>query len=308
SGTNFTARKYGFLGDPALHAPIPKGRGVWEKGPLDSLLRGDPVAIRGHALNPDSSADTLSMGLVDVWIQGPPFVRTQLAPFDNTQTTYRIPGPTLYRGQVALDRGSFEARFVVPVDGRVIGPNARLRALLSQAGGSGVGWAVDSVRITAGVSSRVDATPPTIRLLYPSLSDSTVRPGGRVTFVLEDSSGIDLTRLDNAHTIFVIIDDRGSPIELTPQFAYDPASYTRGSVDLVVPALSDGPHMVAFHASDTFRNIAVQNFILDVANAPAAGGALVLDQVFNYPNPFPDETFLHARISQPARLKVQILT
>ena len=45
-----------------------------------------------------------------------------------------------------------------------------------------------------------------------------------------------------------------------------------------------------------------------MANAPAAGGALVLDQVFNYPNPFPRETFLHARVNQPARLKIQILT
>lgn len=308
SATNFTARKYGFLGDPALRPPIPKGRGAWEKGPLDSLLRGDPAVLRGHALMPDSSADTLSTGVVELWIQGPPTVRTQFAPFDGSRITYRVPGPTLYRGQVPLDRGSFEARFVVPVDGRLIGPNARLRALLSAAGGVGVGWAVDSVRISSGVSTRVDATPPMIRFLYPSLSDSTVRPGERVTFVVEDSSGIDLTRLDNAHTIFVIIDDRGTPIELTTQFSYDPGSYTRGGVDLVVPALSDGPHMVEFHASDNFRNIGVQTFILEVANAPAAGGALVLDQVFNYPNPFPRDTFLHARISQPARLKIQILT
>jgi len=34
----------------------------------------------------------------------------------------------------------------------------------------------------------------------------------------------------------------------------------------------------------------------------------VMDQVFNYPNPFPRETFLHARLNQAARIRVQILT
>jgi flagellar hook assembly protein FlgD len=30
--------------------------------------------------------------------------------------------------------------------------------------------------------------------------------------------------------------------------------------------------------------------------------------VFNYPNPFPRETYLHARLNQAAQLRIQILT
>jgi hypothetical protein len=308
SGSNLSVRKYGFLGDPALSPPLPRGRGAWEKGPLDSLLRGDAVVMRGHALMPDATLDTLSTGTAELLIQGPPFVRTQVNGITQARATYRIPGPTIYRGQVPLDRGSFEARFVVPADGRLSGPGGKLQALLSAAGGAGVGLAVDSVRIATGASTRTDGTPPTIRLFYPVGSDSTVRPGDRLTFEIEDSSGVDLTRLDNAHTIFVIIDDRGSPYELTGQFRYDLGSYTRGRVEFALPALGDGPHVLEVHASDNFRNIAVQSFVIDMVTTSSSTTALVLDQVFNYPNPFAQDTYLHARLNQPARLTIRILT
>lgn len=306
--TNFTVRKYNLLGDPGLLPPLPRGRGVWEKAPLDSLLRGEAVAISGHALLPDSSADTLSFGTVRVTVLGPPIVRTQTAPLDGETTTYRVPGPVLYRGDTNLSRGSFTARFVVPTDGRIVGSGGVLRGLLSSAGGQGVGLAVDSIRIASTASARVDATPPTIRLVYPAGTDSTLKPGQPLTIALADSSGIDLTRLDNAHTIFVVFDDKGAPIELTPQFAYNPGSYTQGTVALTLPQLGTGPHLLEVHASDTFRNIAVQTFVIDVAQGVPAGSGLILDQVFNYPNPFPRETYLHARLNQAARLEIQILT
>jgi len=306
--TNFTDRKYNLLGDPGLVPPLPRGRGVWEKAPLDSLLRGEAVAISGHALLPDSSADTLSFGTVRVTVLGPPIVRTQTAPLDGSVGTYRVPGPVLYRGDTNLSRGSFTARFVVPTDGRIVGSGAVLRGLLSSAGGQGVGLAVDSIRIASTASARIDVTPPSIRLVYPAGTDSTLKPGDHLTIALADSSGIDLTRLDNAHTIFVVFDDKGSPVELTSQFAYDAGSFTQGTVALTIPQLETGPHLLEVHASDTFRNIAVQTFVIDVARGVPGGSALILDQVFNYPNPFPRETYLHARLNQPAHLQIQILT
>jgi peptidase C25-like protein/flagellar hook capping protein FlgD len=311
SPSNDTVRKYGFLGDPALRPPLPRGAGVWEKQPLDSVLRGDVVVLRGHAvMGPaDSTRDSLSTGSVDLLLQGPPFIRTQVAPLNGDRQTYQIPGPTLFRGVVPLDRGAFQVTFVVPTDGRLVGRGAKLRALLSQAGGRGVGLAVDSLRIAVTSSPRVDAMPPTIQVRYPSGTDSLLHPGGRITIVLEDSSGIDLTRLDNAHSIFVIVDDRGTPYELTSGFAYDAGSYMRGTVDFTIPGgLADGPHRLEIHASDTFRNIGVVNVIVDVASEAASGAGLRLDQVFNYPNPFPRETYLHARLNQPAKLRIKILT
>ncbi|HET9250549.1 MAG TPA: C25 family cysteine peptidase, partial [Candidatus Eisenbacteria bacterium] len=307
--TEFSTRKYAFLGDPGLTPPVPRGRGVWEKGPLDSILRGEVAVLRGHALAAGSALpDTLSAGVADVMIQGPPIRRTQTAPANGLTADYFVPGYTLFRGPVPVDRGRFEVRFVVPTDARIAGPGGRLRALLSEAGGLGAGLAVDSIRIAAAAPTRVDVEPPTIRLRYPSAADSTLRPGDRLTIEIADSSGIDLTRIDNAHSIFILIDDRGTPHEITGQFVYEEGSYTRGSAEFVVPDLGDGPHRLEIHASDTFRNIAVQNFIVDVARSASSGSALVMDQVFNYPNPFPQETYLHARLNQPARLRVKILT
>ena len=308
---NSVTRKYVLLGDPGLEPPLPRGRGVWEKAPLDSILRGEVATLRGRALNSDGSIDTLTSGTALIQIQGKQFDRVQIG-LNNLSTlvpfTYHVPGPLIYRGEVSLDRGAFEARFVVPMDGRIGGGVGQLRALLSGAGGLGVGLAVDSIRIAQGAASRADQAPPAITLRYPAGSDSTVTPGTRLTIVLEDSSGIDLMRLDNAHTIFLILDDRGSPTEITKGFAYEPGSYTRGSVDYVVPALSEGLHTLEVHASDSYGNIAIRMFVLDVHSPAAAGDPVQLTQIFNYPNPFAGQTYFHARVNQAARIRVQVFT
>ena len=306
---NQIVRKYSFLGDPASRPPLPRGRAVWETTPGDSVLRGEVVSLRAHAVNRDGSVDTLSMGTADVEVLGPRSPRVQLAvpAGDEEVTTYFLPGATLYRGSVPLDHGSVDVKFVVPTDGRIIGRRGEARALFSAAGGLGVGLAGDSLRIVAALSPRVDQTPPDIDLLYAGV-DSLVKPGDALTIALEDSSGIDLTRLDDAHSIFVIVDDRGTPYDLTAGFRYEVGSYTRGSTAFTLPSLSTGAHRLEVHASDTYRNIGVRTFLIDVATPSASGSALTMDQVFNYPNPFPRETFLHARLNRAARIRVQILT
>jgi hypothetical protein len=299
------------LGDPGLAPPLPKGRGVWDKAPLDTVSRGDVAVLTGHALLPDSSADTFSNGAARIRILGKPFIRSQASTtsFGTPDTVrYRIPGPTLFRGDVPLASGTFTVRFVVPADPRVAGGTGQLRALLSAAGGRGVGLAVDSIRIGVAAPSRVDLEPPVITLLLPGGRDSTFQSGGRLTFAIQDSSGIDLMRLDNAHTIFVILDDRGSPQEITPGFAYDAGSYTRGTVPFTLPSLTDGFHTIEVHASDTFGNIAIRSFVIDVQSKAVAGDPMQLSQVFNYPNPFAGTTYIHARLNQPGAIRVRILT
>ncbi len=307
-GVNFSVRKYNFLGEPGVRLPLPRGRAVWEGAPLDSVLRGEQMLLRGHAVFDDGSPDTTANGTASLRVLGPPS-RRLLSGFQGGipgVAPYDLAGPVLYQGDVPLVRGSFEIRMTIPVDGRVSGPGARVEALVEEAGGHGVGLAVDSLRIGVGLSPRVDLLPPEISLV--ATPDTTFAPGDRVTIALEDSSGIDLTRFDNAHAIFVLFDDAGLPIDLTSGFRYERGSATRGTVELVLPALADGAHRLEVHASDTYRNIGVATFVIEVAARAAAGQPLDLSQVFNYPNPFADDTYLHVRLNQPARLKITILT
>ena len=119
---------------------------------------------------------------------------------------------------------------------------------------------------------------------------------------------MDLTRLDNAHTIFVIVDDRGTPSEVTPGFAYDVGSYTRGTVGFTLPSLAEGLHTIEIHASDPVGNIAVRTFVIDVHAQALPGDPMQLTQVFNYPNPFEGTTYIHARLNQAGAIRVQVLT
>jgi len=57
---------------------------------------------------------------------------------------------------------------------------------------------------------------------------------------------------------------RGTPAELTTGFSYDSGSYTRGTVAYTVPQVPEGLHTIEVHASDTFGNIAVKTFVIDV--------------------------------------------
>ena len=140
----------------------------------------------------------------------------------------------------------------MPTDGRIIG-TAQLRALLSAAGGRASASPPTRCASVPALPRRPDAAddPPP----RPGRRGLTVAPGSVLTFELEDSSGIDLTRLDDAHSIFVIVDDRGTPIDLTASFRYEPSSTTRGTATLTLPPLAGGAHMLEVHASDTFRNV-----------------------------------------------------
>jgi hypothetical protein len=166
--SEFSTRKYVFLGDPGIVPPMPRGRGVWDKAPLDSLLRGDLAVLRGHALAAsDTLPDTLATGLADVLIQGPPIRRSQASAFGSV-FDYFVPGYTLFRGQVPVERGSFEVRFVVPTDARIRGrggpsPRAPLRGWR---GGRRARRRLDSNRGRGSVASRrrVSVGPPPVSL------------------------------------------------------------------------------------------------------------------------------------------------
>jgi len=308
SAVSLSMRKYNFLGEPGVRPPLPRGRGVWDKAPLDSVLRGDLITLRGHAIEADGSPDTVAAGMARLRILGPPSrrIETGLKNANPATIPYDLPGPTIYQGEVPLTKGAFEIRFTVPVDARVSGAGGRLEALLEEAGGVGVGLAADSLRIASGLSPRIDVAPPTITLLAPP--DTTFAAGGRLTVAIEDSSGIDLTRFDNAHAIFVLYDDAGIPTDLTAGFQYDPGSAQRGTVVVTLPSLATGPHRMEIHASDTYRNIGTAAFVIEVAAAAGAGGPLQMSQLFNYPNPFEGTTYVHLRLNQPARVRIQIMT
>jgi hypothetical protein len=216
SPTNDTVRKYGFLGDPAIRPPLPRGAGVWEKQPLDSVLRGDVVTLRGHAvMGPaDSTRYLLSMGTVDLLLQ-------------DLHLTRRDGQPAAKERGLVLEELDLRLQLVdlllVPLGALVVVGHVRILHRVSPRCRAvpDAGAASGSRSIRCGCRLLLAARgcdPPTIQVVYPA-PDSLLHPGSHVTLVLSDSSGIDLTRLDNAHSIFVIVDDRGTPYEVTAGFA-----------------------------------------------------------------------------------------
>ena len=155
--------------------------------------------------------------------------------------------------------------------------------------------------IVGGFSSASinDSTGPSIRLY---LNDTLFRDGGItdknpvLLAILEDAGGINTTGAGIGHDLTGFIDtDRNKSFVLNDNYVNDFNNYRKGRILYNISDLDNGMHTFTLKAWDNYNNSSEESIRFFVET----DGRIILKNLFNYPNPFTDNTKITGQINKP---------
>ncbi len=122
--------------------------------------------------------------------------------------------------------------------------------------------------------------------------------------LLEDSSGINTVGNGIGHDLTLLLDGNTSNIVvLNDYYEADVDSYQSGQVEYYFKDLTEGNHNLRLKAWDVYNNSSEDYIEFIVAKS----AELILDRIFNYPNPFTSKTAFYFEHNKPnAELEVMI--
>jgi hypothetical protein len=148
-------------------------------------------------------------------------------------------------------------------------------------------------------ASIADSTGPVIKLY---MNDTLFRSGGMtdespvLLAVLEDKGGINTSGSGIGHDLTGFLDkDRSNSFILNNFFVNDFDDYRKGRITYYFSSLDEGNHSFTVKAWDNFNNSSEQTVMFVVES----GKNFVLKNLFNYPNPFLNETSITGELNRP---------
>ncbi len=301
--------KYNILGDPAtsmawpgrpaeLTLSLPDARGG---AAADTLWRGERMTVSGRVLTLAGDVDTGYTGTarVEVFDSEERRIREDYVTDDPPEcdggpvtvrpTNYSLPGATIYRADVPVVNGVFEAPFRVPAGlRRGERGQARIRCHVNGTGGTDAFASLDGIFVPEESRpgwSPDDVDPPEITLTLDGPAAALpIRSDLHLGFT--DESGINITQLLDSRSAVMTIEEPGGfavvTIDLAPEIVFGD-DYREAEVTLPIPtALTVGrPYTIRVRASDNLGNRAqITQDVFLVANDSAE-----VQRVFAYPNP-----------------------
>lgn len=311
------SRKFQLLGDPALGLAWPALRVVTDSirtpqgGSGDTLQALGQYKIYGHVADAAGALQPAYNGTLDVTLYDKP---AQLVTRGNdagsTPATYSLQHNILYKGKQSVSDGRFTFTFAVPQDISYQAGAGKISYYTSNETQDGGGYFRDFQVAGTALAADTDRTGPSIQLFMntEAFRDGDLTgPAPVLLAQLQDRHGINLTGTGVGHDIVAVLDDSTTFFVLND--FYEPAldSAGAGSIRFPLSGLADGPHTITLKAWDTYNNsgTAVIHFVVKTNTSLAA------EHVYNYPNPFHDQTrfvFEHNQEGGDLKLTVQIYT
>jgi hypothetical protein len=306
SGGDANTRKFVLLGDPALRMAYPQYHVVTtsiqtnERSALSDTLRAlSTVTISGEVRDDDGNRMTGFNGMVFPTVFDKVSRITTTPDEGNLPFTFSLRKNVIYKGKLAVTAGQFNFSFIVPKD---IAYNYGIGKISYYARSNDTdanGYDLDFIVGGYNDNASPDLEGPVLRLF---MNDTNFISGGitdqnpKLLARVTDSSGINTVGNGIGHDLTATLDGNTQNQKiLNDYYVADLNTFREGVIQYPFYNLSDGPHTVTVKVWDVYNNSSEASIDFVVASS----AELALQHLFNYPNPFRDQTTFSFEYNMP---------
>lgn len=310
SQSGVSNRNFSLLGDPSLRFGPSNEKvvvtSIKTKSDADTLKALSRVRVEGQIkINNQLSTDfngTVEVALFDKRS----LVKTKGD--ENPVFNYFRWDHTLFRGKASVVDGQFAIEMRLPVNlaSEVGVGKMALYAFTDDKSREALGTATNFRVGLAEPDAEADNKGPSIQLF---MGDTTFVDGGfansdtRLIGLLSDKNGINISGYDASNLVATLDDEK--TFVVNDYFVSDADDPTSGTFSYPISNLEPGEHRIRFSARDNYNNESVATVTFTVGKE----GELLIEDLFNYPNPFSETTtirFVHSRSGDDLQAKVLI--
>ena len=307
SGTGPNKRNFTLLGDPALKFAYPyHGKVITDSvnkipvyDKVDTLKALSLITVTGHIENATGNPVTTFNGVVSPIVYDKASKVKTLANDGGPAMTFNLMNNILFSGNTMATKGRFSFTFIVPRDIDYTFGSGKISYYASN-NKEDMNGSFSKIIVGGFLNSLLtDNIGPKINLY---MNDTLFKNGGltdsnpTLLAILSDTDGINTTGTGIGHDLTGILDnDSDHPLILNSYFEDDFNNYMKGSVKYSLSGLSEGYHTITVKAWDNFNNSSEKTISFQVVT----GEKFLVRNLFNYPNPFMNETNISLEHNRP---------
>lgn len=314
--TSDTSNKFKFslLGDPAItlaygeHKVITDSiNGGFVSNKTDTVRALGNMVISGYIAYDDSTLINDFNGIVQVNVFDKEYLASTRGNDDIPTFDFTMRDKLLFKGKATVENGRFEIEFKIPKDISYSFGTGKISYYAQNGIEDAKGYFEDFYIGGTAEYVEPDSEGPEISLF---MNDSTFKEGGltnsspALLAYIYDESGINTTGNGIGHDIIGILDaDYATNLSLNDYYEGELDDFRSGKLYYPLNDLEEGTHEILIKVWDTYNNSSEENINFFVKQSD---DGVVIDKVYNYPNPMQEITNFQYSHNMPGEHEVQL--
>lgn len=311
-------KKFVLIGDPALKLALPEysiktdsinGHEILNY--TDTIRALSFVTISGHIQNANGSIMSDFNGEIHPTIYDKNKTLYTLGNEGNNPFPYSSQTNIVYKGKASVENGRFAYSFIVPKDIAYDFGYGKISYYANNTELDATGYSRNIIIGGASNTNYSDSDGPEIELyinsddfIYGGMTDENPT----ILAYFKDKSGINTVGNGIGHDIAIVIDNNANNNHiLNDYYEADINSYESGKLEYKLSNMSSGEHFLRLKVWDILNNSSVDSIAFYVEESAEAA----INQLFNYPNPFTENTafyFEHNQSNTSIDVQIQIFS